>query len=1316
MDSFSDAPVTQVLNPISMLNKQHKELIDTETLDSSYAQSYSPSSSTHSGLPLLIAPSLGPRESNSRREKRKRLLLDDEALSGINIEPRCYVHWKVVLFNTISVLTAGTVAIVANWPGFTRWRALAISAPCSPSTADFCLVQSHVVSNETSSSTSSSSRKQQVETDDTSLEICLVEEINEQTLEQMSISEARERTQKKPPRTLPLDLRMVVYRHTRFLLRNSSESIVDAENKSRSSSTNMSFIQLDADEAPPASIADIGLSTAEAASRLRLFGQNAIDVPIPPWPILLIRECIHPFVIFQVWAVIVWLTESYWSFSLFILCMAILTAVMNFLDVRKNLAEIRRISLFTTSVRVIREGKEVEINSSGLVPGDIVNLCDPAMRLPCDMVLIKGQCTVTEAMLTGEAVVVVKQPLPQKQSQILAADIAAAEMRNTLCGGTQIVELRPSGKHDRVLAIVVRTGFSSVKGRLVLSILHPKAPAFKFMQEGMKFLGILFFCAMIGFAINAKALADTGTNVGKIVQRGCDMITIVVPPALPLALTVGTMFALIALRRRNIYCISPARVNLAGKINCFVFDKTGTLTTDGLALSEIRPVSQRETASSAVFAAPVSTQEDLPRDLLACIACCHSLTFVSGKLAGDPLEVETFSFSKGSMEDVINSRSEPDEAQITSALSRITFGGSTSLTATPTQKLASTCDVVRQFEFTPQLQRMGVLARTSDGKGLWSFVKGSPESLKQLCIPSTIPADFEAVLASYARRGLRVLGCGARFYNLTDPQSAVLAEPLLATTRNVHEIDAINAVARQSSEVGLTFFGFIVLENKLKSQTKPTILRLRDEANLLLHMATGDNAVSAVAIARECGIIKPNMRVYLGDFPLQVPSTSLDASLIEWKDVDSDGSSPFILDPLSLVQKEDTKRALGAGGVLPSSYTLAMTGRAFSAFEAASIRSDETRTLFRRAIINCSVFARMSPENKGSLVEELQSIGLYVGMIGDGANDTLALRAAHVGISLSQVEASVAAPFTYAVSDPSIDAIPSVLLEGRGALATSFSLFQFMALYSTIQFANALLIVFAGSFLSNNMYLYQDLWVVLILSLTLGNTAAATRLTKKRPSGRLFSAQNLLITFGFILLTFLGQGIAFAAVKKQSWYNTPEYPAVMDPEKDKEGTNSATPETTSVFLIASLQFVACASIFSRGQPWKSSPLTNKPFIIWLLVCFISSLVLFLAPSQGLYDALSLQLLPKEFNILLLIIASFSFASYFIAMYALQYAKEHTQIIRSLEETFFRGPPKAHKAIRQWWESQNKNNKESTTIGIQITSRGMASLLEDSSPR
>ncbi len=59
-----------------------------------------------------------------------------------------------------------------------------------------------------------------------------------------------------------------------------------------------------------------------------------------------------------------------------------------------------------------------------------------------------------------------------------------------------------------------------------------------------------------------------------------------------------------------------------------------------------------------------------------------------------------------------------------------------------------------------------------------------------------------------------------------------------------------------------------------------------------------------------------------------------------------------------------------------------------------------------------NVFARMSPDEKHELVEKLQSLDYCCGFCGDGANDCGALKAADVGISLSEAEASVAAPFT----------------------------------------------------------------------------------------------------------------------------------------------------------------------------------------------------------------------------------------------------------------------------------------------------------------
>jgi cation-transporting ATPase 13A3/4/5 len=84
----------------------------------------------------------------------------------------------------------------------------------------------------------------------------------------------------------------------------------------------------------------------------------------------------------------------------------------------------------------------------------------------------------------------------------------------------------------------------------------------------------------------------------------------------------------------------------------------------------------------------------------------------------------------------------------------------------------------------------------------------------------------------------------------------------------------------------------------------------------------------------------------------------------------------------------------------------------------------------------------MSPDEKHELVERLQSLGYTVAFCGDGANDSAALAASDVGISLSEQEASLAAPFTSRT--PDISCVIDVIKEGRAALVTSFSCFKYM--------------------------------------------------------------------------------------------------------------------------------------------------------------------------------------------------------------------------------------------------------------------------------
>jgi cation-transporting ATPase 13A2 len=105
-------------------------------------------------------------------------------------------------------------------------------------------------------------------------------------------------------------------------------------------------------------------------------------------------------------------------------------------------------------------------------------------------------------------------------------------------------------------------------------------------------------------------------------------------------------------------------------------------------------------------------------------------------------------------------------------------------------------------------------------------------------------------------------------------------------------------------------------------------------------------------------------------------------------------------------------------------------------------------------------------------------------MCGDGANDCGALKMADMGVSLSQSEASIAAPFTSSVQD--ISCIPILLKEGRAALTTAFQTFKFVEMYSMIQFTSVTLLYFVGGNLSDNQFLYIDLIILVPLSMFMG--------------------------------------------------------------------------------------------------------------------------------------------------------------------------------------------------------------------------------------
>ena len=149
--------------------------------------------------------------------------------------------------------------------------------------------------------------------------------------------------------------------------------------------------------------------------------------------------------------------------------------------------------------------------------------------------------------------------------------------RNTLFAGTSVIQTRYYG-NAKVLAIVARTGFDTARGDLIRSILFPKPMDFKFYRDSMRFIFLLFCIATVGMVYCVYVYVKRGSIASTIIKRCLDIITIVVPPALPAAMTVGTYYAQNRLRKASIFCISPQRINVCGKMKLVCFDKTGTLT------------------------------------------------------------------------------------------------------------------------------------------------------------------------------------------------------------------------------------------------------------------------------------------------------------------------------------------------------------------------------------------------------------------------------------------------------------------------------------------------------------------------------------------------------------------------------------------------------------------------------------------------------------------------------------------------------------------------------------------------------------------
>ncbi|XP_019578695.2 putative cation-transporting ATPase 13A5 [Rhinolophus sinicus] len=934
----------------------------------------------------------------------------------------------------------------------------------------------------------------------------------------------------------------------------------------------------------------LGLTSEEQEVRRLVCGPNAIEVEIQPIWKLLTKQVLNPFYMFQAFTLTLWLSQGYIEYSVAIIILSVISIVLSVYDLRQQSVKLHKLVEDHNKVQVtviVRGTGLQELESRLLVPGDILVL-PGKFSLPCDAVLIDGSCVVNEGMLTGESIPVTKTPLPHMENTMPWKSHSLEDYRkHVLFCGTEVIQVKPSAQGP-VRAVVLQTGYNTAKGDLVRSILYPRPLNFKLYSDAFKFIVFLACVGVVGFLYALGVYMSQGVSPRETATMALLLLTVTVPPILPAALTTGIVHAQKRLMKRKIFCISPQRINMCGQINLMCFDKTGTLTEDGLDLWGTVPTADNCFQEVHSFA----SGRALPwGPLCAAMASCHSLILLDGTIQGDLLDLKMFEGTAWIMED-----RNVDCRKFGMSDSNIVIKPGPKASQSPVEAITVLC----QFPFSSSLQRMSVVAQLAGEDYFHVYMKGAPEMMATFCRPETVPENFPQELKKYTMQGFRVIALAHKDLRLG-------------------KISEVQSLSRETVESELTFLGLLIMENRLKKETKPVLKEL-NEARIRTVMITGDNLQTAITVAKNSEMIPRESQVILVE--ASEPGESVSAS-VTWQLVENQENGPG---------KNETCINIGnssaPAGEKGCCYHFAMSGKSYQ------VLLQHFNSLLPKILVNGTIFARMSPGQKSSLVEEFQKLNYYVGMCGDGANDCGALKMAHAGISLSEQEASVASPFTSKTAN--IECVPHLIKEGRAALVSSFGVFKYLTMYGMIQFIGTSLLYWQLQLFGNYQYLVQDIAITLTVCLTMSSTHAYPKLAPYRPAGQLLSPPLLLSVFLNICFTCIVQICAFLYVKQQPWYcevykysecfldNQSNFSTNVSLERNWTGNATLIPasilsfESTTLWPITTINCITVAFVFSKGKPFRKPIYTNYIFSLLLISALGLTVFILFSDFEAIY--------------------------------------------------------------------------------------------------
>jgi len=560
---------------------------------------------------------------------------------------------------------------------------------------------------------------------------------------------------------------------------------------------------LSAEEALHEQVSELatGLSQTDAADRLHRYGLNRLveKPPRPAWHLLLSQ--------FKSFLILVLIAAAVLAAAIgdlkdgvVILMVVIINGLLGFyqeFQAEKSLAALKKMLALLAEVR--RDGSNVELPADQLVPGDIVIL-EAGSKIPADGRIITAHTLeVDESSLTGESMPVTKQ----KQALTMAS-LPLAERSNMLYMNNAVTR-------GRAEMVVTATGMETEIGKLANLLTQTEDGATP-LQIQLDSLGKRM--ALIALAVIVVLFVSALWRGEPLIQTAFTAIALAVaaiPEGLPAVVTVTLALGMHRMARQQAIVKRLAAVETLGCTTVICTDKTGTLTVNQMTARSIFYKGQSYSVSGEGYdiageILPNTPTRDLS-DLLLPLALCNNSHLQGKQVVGDPMEGALLVLAvKGGI----------DKEQANSQLPRIA-----------------------EIPFDAEHKFMATFHRHGDE--IKVFIKGAPEILLKMCHSvvdgngNSLPVKRDKLLAqneTMASTGLRVLGVAVR-------------------TLPVETIQLDGDLFQYIEE--LSFVALVGLMDPPRAEAREAI-KLCRQAGIAVKMITGDQKVTAKAIARELGL------------------------------------------------------------------------------------------------------------------------------------------------------------------------------------------------------------------------------------------------------------------------------------------------------------------------------------------------------------------------------------------------------------------------------------------------------------------------------